>query len=399
MERPRSQQRRILTALLGKSAPATPCCVIAHGAPSTGKSTCIETFLKDDNLSYSWVNCDECATSRILLQRAIKQILPADESGLYLQCENIDILCSLVKDEFRRRNSSERHVLVLNKFDQMPEYHTQLDLLATIPRFSELEMPPQFSVIVVLQQSEPKPLLANLQTPRIFFPRFTKEEVLQVLEDCDLEPKNSFRSTFFTVLLQAVEPIMGTDASRILRAAHRIWPEFYTEERNATNQFNYKRYLFGTEYLVDTLPPTPPSIATNIDRIPSLCLIAAYLSSYNNPRYDMRCFSLAKSLRSNRRETRPKKAAVISPRSLQPPVFEMERMLAILHSIMPNPFEVYMQREVSTAIATLLAQNLITVNQGDVIDSRAKWRIKAPWSYIQLVANDINFPILDYIAE
>ena len=113
----------------------------------------------------------------------------------------------------------------------------------------------------------------------------------------------------------------------------------------------------------------------------------------------MRYFSLAKTMRNKRRETRPKKSATIPARSLAPPAFEMERFLAIFHAIHPDAFTFQPTNQVGREIATLTAQNLIVKTQQDPLDSRTKWKINVPWSYVQRLATEIGFNIEDYLVE
>lgn len=403
---PRANQTRILNAFL--SPDVTPPCIILHGASSTGKSTCLRDFLLNENVPFSWVNCDECATSRLLLQKSLKQIFTNINSTRSSSCENFDIYFALLSEELKKHNKltssnskTPKQVLVLDNFSDFEQF-SQPMILSSFARMAEFDVPANFVVCIIIEQSEPKSLMYNLHIPRIFFPRYSRAEVLMVLKTLELVPNapTLFRNDFFNVLVQAVEPIMGTNLDQIIRACYNIWPRFYLPDSHdsVAKRFGQVKHLFSPASFSDSLQP-PKSIELSHDYIHSVCLIGAYLASYNSPRYDMRCFSLAKSVRNKRRETHPKKVAKIPARSLPPPLFEMERLLAIIHAILPDPYSQAVQRYVGTAIASLQSQRLLAASGADFLDSRTKWRVTAPFSYVQLVANAINFPIHEYIAD
>ncbi|ANB11164.1 origin recognition complex subunit 5 [Sugiyamaella lignohabitans] len=134
-------------------------------------------------------------------------------------------------------------------------------------------------------------------------------------------------------------------------------------------------------------------------------LCAAYLASYNPPRYDVRFFSKAKDARAKRRDTGRRKSLKINPRSLAAPAFDLERMLAILHSIIPTDEEEKNVRagshiDIGVQIATLTTLKLIIrTSNSDPLDSRTRWKVNASWTLVKRLADDINFPIEEFLLE
>jgi len=406
----REQQTKALKDILTEDT--WPSAVSLHGAPGTGKTTILKKYLTEASFTSSWVQCDQCMTARILLQRALRNIFLTTKTGTTEDavCENIDIFVTLVNQKFKTAQYDKRHVLVLDRIDRLPEYRATLDLFSCFSRIRELA--PDLTNLVVIfisSTAEPQALIANATVPRIWFPRYTKEEALILLkhsedETCPGNQSPQFKDEFVELVFNALFPNTGTEISQLKRFAQKIWPSFIADTNSAVDSvakiYVRKAYLFSAERITDKLdvPPEAEQLL-RVSPISSYLLCAAYLASYNSPRYDMRYFSLAKTMRNKRRETRPKKSATIPARSLAPPAFEMERFLAIFHAIHPDAFTFQPTNQVGREIATLTAQNLIVKTQQDPLDSRTKWKINVPWSYVQRLATEIGFNIEDYLVE
>lgn len=152
-------------------------------------------------------------------------------------------------------------------------------------------------------------------------------------------------------------------------------------------------------------------------------LCAAYLASYNPPRFDIRFFSRAKEARAKRRDTGRRKVLQINPRMLAAPAFDLERMLAILHAIAPSggggsttegskdrvhidpPYSdenggFPSNIDLGVQIATLTTLRLIIcLNPADPLDSKTRWKINANWTIIKRVADEISLPIEEFLIE
>lgn len=414
----RASQAELLGKLLGDSISVHPSALAVHGPHGTGKTTTVHDFLTSQpGLSFSWVQCNQCLTARILLQRALRRIFEATQCASVEDavCENVDIFLSILKDKFIQSKYTQQHVLVLDRLDELPDYRAMSDLFTCLSRVPELTGGLlNFCVIFIFSTAEPRALLTNHSIPRLWFPRFTSQETLRIMlasmgEIC-IENKNvsdHFRSEFMELVMKALSPSTGTDVVHLKRTARKIWPEFVqgvSEKDSVAKVYLQKSHLFRPEQLVNRLGDRSTSggaEARALEVTPLSCylLCAAYLASYNSPRYDMRYFSLAKTMRNKRRETKPKKSVAIPVRSLAPPAFEMERLLAIYHAIHPMSFEFQPSVSVGRELATLEAQNLITKSANDPLDSRTKWKINVPWSYVQRVAEQIGFSIEDYLVE
>lgn len=64
--------RKPQTALLDALLSARPPALLAYGPTASGKSTLLRKILDTSGAVYAWVDCDQCNTTRIMLQRAIR---------------------------------------------------------------------------------------------------------------------------------------------------------------------------------------------------------------------------------------------------------------------------------------------------------------------------------------
>lgn len=417
----RALQTELLAKYLGSDNDgimAHPSAIAVHGPRGTGKTTTVRNFLTSQpSLTFSWVQCEQCLTTRVLLQRALRKIFDATQcaSAEDANCENINVFLSIIRENFMLSQKNQQHVLVLDRLDELPDYRATTDLFACLSRIPELiGGDSNFCVIFIYSTAESRGLLTNLAVPRVWFPRFSAEEALQILlasmRDICVENTtlhDSFRVEFIELVMKALGPRAGSDVASLKRTARKIWPEFsegVSKEDSIARIYIQKAHLFSPDQLVDRLGDRSTgggvgARALEVTPLSCYLLCAAYLASYNHPRYDMPCFSLAKTMRSRRREVKPKKSLVIPERSLAPPAFEIERLMAIYHAIHPMSYE--FQPSVSTGRewATLEAQNLVVKTANDPLSSRTKWKINVPWSYVQRVAEQIEFNIEDYLVE
>ncbi|KAI5800339.1 origin recognition complex subunit 5 C-terminus-domain-containing protein [Peziza echinospora] len=227
----RKVQTQQLCALLDPSLPSPPA-VIVYGLEATGKSLLTRSILEklsgaeegdeeaeaedededededdddddgDDSeegiggsLTYSWVACNECITSRHLTERIAstvrERVLGGGEeqetSGdpiWNMRAENSNTLAVVLGKVFEcdRRNRAEadervgKHILVLDRIDRQREL-TPL-LLAGLARLGETHK--RLTVIFILSAPSPRHLsLPSL--PHIHFPPYTKDEIITIL--------------------------------------------------------------------------------------------------------------------------------------------------------------------------------------------------------------------------
>lgn len=116
-----------------------PPAMVLHGPSGTGKSSLLRNFFDIGHMKYSVVSCDQCTTTRIMLQRAIRVVKkdsgqkdPMDEDkslqtdlvgqqvGFDVVAENFSAFYATLSSFFKRTNYNDTHVLVLDRIDQLP---------------------------------------------------------------------------------------------------------------------------------------------------------------------------------------------------------------------------------------------------------------------------------------
>lgn len=414
-----------------ESSPA----ILVHGPRSTGKSTLLREFLSRSTTTHSIVSCRQCATARILLQRIIRSVKQDISEPSKNHSESLDVaehftgFCSSINSYFKENDYAHKtHVLVLDNFDELDDPH-QSDLYSCFARLSEISEIQNLVVIFVINSLEPRPLITT-SIPHIFFPGYTKDELISIMARKPLrrlspeyltmkDPKksiedyqNGFWRQYCSLVVDSLSDYTGADLRLVSQAALKLWPKFVKPITNGSLQstdfvrlYRESSGLFSSEFaVIDSLVDSEeaPEFIYELPAHSKFILCAAYLASYNPPNYDIRFFSKMKEVRAKRRDTSRRKKLKIDPRSLEAPSFDLERMLAILHSISSDwkSGSIVTNVDVGVQIATLTALKLILrTSSNDPLDSRTRWKINTNWSIIQQMANDINLPITDYLME
>lgn len=392
------------TALFGTIlASPLPTALGVHGPPSSGKSLTLSRYLESEGLSFSLVRCDQCSTTRILLQRALRSILLQTETGGVDEAvaENVEAFSNVLSAAFSAKQFFSPHILILDRIDRLPD--SSVEIFSCLSRLPEFYGITNLTTVFVYSTPESKQLISS-PVPHVYFPAYTLEETISIVGSMSpptLLPfdgdSNSYWREFVRVAVLALNPYTGTDILLVKRTCQRLWPQFIENAvPNFNKQYLTKQKLFQSEDFIKQLDSSKDD---GLCAVQKYLLIAAYLASYNDSRYDVRFFSRAKEAHAKRRDTKPRVLVQIPARSLAPPTFEFERWLAIFHALIPDPASFVPSIEVGMHISTLTAQNMVVLSQEDPLDSRTKWRINTSWGFIESIAKDVNLYIEDYILE
>lgn len=429
-----------------------------HGATSTGKTTLVRRFFEESRKRFSWVDCDQCVTIRILLQRALRAIKRDTQQALDLEIpqtstssfdvvtENLTAFYTAL-DDFQKSAGCDEdaHFLVLDRLDQMPD--NPVDLITCLVRLAEISPVKNICPIFIISSLEPRALVTT-HIPHIRFPSYTNDETLKILTEtesgrslCHLpdsvltsgEPdvqRARFWNHYCQILISTLSSYAGSDLYLIKTTAKRLWPTYIEPVLNGTFEitntialYRYNEALFTSETavsdkLISAVPTTSrpssrPSSSALANELPlqsKYIICAAYLASYNPARFDIRFFSRAKEARAKRRDTGRRKALKVNPRLLAAPAFDLERMLAILHAIAPStksqtytddPDKAFPSNiDIGVQIATLTTLKLIVrTSSTDPLDSRTRWKINASWALVKKLADDIGLEINGFLME
>ncbi|KAF2840433.1 hypothetical protein M501DRAFT_931393 [Patellaria atrata CBS 101060] len=431
---------RQLAALYAPSLPS-PSTLVVHGLQATGKSSILKDFLTARRISHAIVNSGECITGRHLLERTVSASLDAIEDtvdqridrSLYSRCQNISALAVHLQ---RLLESCDNFVLVFDGIDKQRE--APPTLLAALARFGEII--PSLSVVLIVTYPRPR-FLHAAGVPHIHFTPYTRDQTIQILAKSPPEiflvpPSPSMEYTddlaaednhwVWVRFLAAVWDSSGKGAARDLASfkavAENLWDPFIQPVRDGTfgtRDFSRlivsRRALLQSEdALVDSVIPkatgdtarTVKTVSHDLSYYSKYILCAAYLASYNPPRQDQLYFMKSTDKRRRKRggataarKNTPKNRKI--PRHLlHPSPFPLDRLLAILHAILPHPLP--HTADIDTQIATLASLRLLLrAGSGggvDVLDAASRWRVNVSWEYVATVGRGLGFEVEEYLA-
>ncbi|KAK5139605.1 hypothetical protein LTR04_003454, partial [Oleoguttula sp. CCFEE 6159] len=441
-----------------------PPSLVVHGLEATGKSSIVKSCLRSSGLLHAIVNSRESITARHLLERTVASCLKALKAASdpdinvspYGYCESISALAVHLQ---RLLQAHGKFVLVFDGIDRQRE--APPTLLPALARFGEVI--PNLIVIFIstlpLTRHLHKP-----GVPHIAFPPYSRDQSIHILcrtpPPIFLEPPSPSLSytqkeadedaawvwsRFLAVIWDSLAKGAARDLVSFKDVAEKLWRPFVApivDGSYGTRDFSRlmvkNRTLFQSEnVLIDSIIPETTGDSANgalngtyyhylngeckgmkliqttavthdLPYYSQYILCAAYLASYNPPRLDSLHF-LKSTTRKRRKKGggtalsgagRPAKHRKIPRHLLSPSPFPLDRLLAILHAILPHSF--VPTADVYTQIATLASLRLL-VRTGtvgaDVLDAGVKWKVNFGWDYAMGVARSVGCDIRDYLAE
>lgn len=439
----REHQLRQIHALLSSKVICATTLVI-HGCHATGKSGIVNSYLEASDLSHAIVQCQECVTGRHLLERTVAAVHsalhPEDPNGSPYdsRCESLSALAVHLE---RLLQSQERFVLVLDGIDRQRD--APPTLLQALARLGEYV--PSLTTILLVQHPSPT-FLQRPGVPHIFFPPYTRDGSITIVSqnspDIFLEPPQAEldyddethaedKAWLWPRFCAAVWDSLAQNAARDLVAfrelCHKLWRPFVAPiikgdfgTRDFSRLVVAQRRLFQDEsVLLDSI--IAPSEAgaglapkeKQVHDLPyyaKFTLLAAYLASFNPARMDAIHFMKATERKrrkkgggTSRSGGRTSQMRKIPRHLLAASAFTLDRLLSILHAILPHDLRAGI--DVYTQIATLTSLKLLIrgggVGGSDPLEAGGKMRVggQLSWEYAQAVARSIDFDLLDYAAE
>ena len=132
-------------------------------------------------------------------------------------------------------------------------------------------------------------------------------------------------------------------------------------------------------------------------------LIAAYLASYNPPRFDVRYFAKSAEERKKKKGGGTRKGRVdklggkMRQQLLGPKTFPVERMLAIFYSILEDSLEDTIDIQLQITSLTTL-RLLVRATNMDRLDG-AKYKCNVNFDFIRSIAKSVRFEIEHYLYD
>lgn len=460
----RDYQLKTLSAFLHRDPTITPSNLVMQGQSSTGKTHTLKKFFDaNDDLINAWLEPIELVTWKPLMQavfrkvqNGLKSIFPKISLQEHdpLDVEEPYLLVKLLHNLFSQYDGYKEKLsffLICDGFDQLNDLDAALfrkfiKLHELLPTNSSI----QLKFIYTIQDMSFVEKYSSHCLPLIVFPRYTTNEITEILiatraeelvmsdalrervireeiTECTDEEFMAVAVNFIRLIVQAFHSYTGNNISALNDLIDFKWGSYVgniTKEnifdplalyRAASSAFASTGDTFSPEE-PDTLESTTESSqAYELSDISKYLLIAAYICSYSEPRFDSSVFSMKSHIKTGRSSYGRRKKIETNPRYLQPSIFPLERLLAIFQAIFPverkaesgslaflkeEPL-IKANVEVFQNLAELHTLKLISTTVGrniDFLNYKIKWKVNVPWEIINEVGKSINFDVGQYFA-
>ncbi|KAK6204771.1 origin recognition complex subunit 5 C-terminus-domain-containing protein [Scheffersomyces amazonensis] len=354
-------------------------------------------------------------------------------------------------------NYTDHHVLVLDRFDQCME--STNDLFIAFLRLREISKLDNLSIIFIISTDIPKEIVTST-IPTIYFKPYTEIQITEILqssqsclfgiEEIDNNPSSyEFWKQYAKIVVDLFFSYTGSDLNLLMDIIIKIWDKFIEpviEGKYNVNEF-VKVYRQGSELFTNenvinnslireysTLQEEKPTTNGNVEDLPihsKFILIASYLASFVEQKDDLHKFSKVKAVKYKKRvfSHKPNTKNDIDSRLLSPGFFDLERMFAILSVIYRNTApslnqqtEINLENDVAqieekkdierakftlsrntdlySQVATLFSLGLISKSAAsDILGARVRWKCNISWQTAEALCKEVDFPILDYLAD
>lgn len=429
----RDEQLSLLSAFIRNGDYSTPKSSLIYGSPATGKSHTVKQYLEQSNIKYSWIQCDECVSFRMLLKRILRAIqidsgiIPLEEVSVEFDSTvTFDNFIAAIQDFVTTENYETLHYIVLDRADRFQEEGE--DLFAKFVKMHEISRVMNFSIIFITS-TQPRRLI-TAAIPTIFFENYDNEQITKILgsqPECGFskhlqisaDETQRFWRNYVAIIVESYFPYT-TNISVLRRIAVKLWKTFTKDIENGnlgTHDFLtlYRQnvnllssnYAFETSLEKETTNNDNPEVQEMNSSFPvfsKYIILAGYLASFNDPKYDWVFFSRLKDFHKKKQHFRTSKytATKLNSRLLEPSPFELERLLAITHAIytLENAKPLPSNLDLFSQIANLSSLKIILKSHNtDFISAKTKWKINVNFPYVKSLADDLNFPIENYLAE
>lgn len=298
-------------------------------------------------------------------------------------------------------------------------------------------------MVLIVRYPSPR-FLHQAGVPYIHFPSYTRNQSIHILSqkppdifqepppaelEYDEEVHEEDKGWLWPRFCAAVWDSLGQNAARDLVAfrevCHKLWRPFVAPivkgdfgTRDFSRLVVAQRRLFQDEgILLDSIIPSRTN-QTDVtkkreEQLPYYTrwlLVAAYLASYNPVKLDALYFMKSKEHKRRKKGGgtarsggRPSQTRKVSRQLLAPSAFTLDRLLAILHAILPHDFRSTI--DIYAQIATLSSLRFLVrgggIGSSDPLEPGGKWRIGpvVTWESVQAIARSLKFDVVDYVAE
>ncbi|XP_068962896.1 origin recognition complex subunit 5 isoform X1 [Petaurus breviceps papuanus] len=434
----RESQVSSLLALFGERHHFSFPSIFIYGHTASGKTYVMETLLKTSELPHVIVNCVECFSSRILLEHILNQLnrlsSSEDECASYITCDSFNDFVRLFKKVTQDQGVDDQTVyIVLDKAEYLREMEANL-----LPAFLRLqELTDRNVTVIFLSQivwEKFRPNTGCFEPFILYFPDYSIGHLQKILShDHPPEYSADFYAAYINILLgvfytvcrdlkelrhlaalnfsKYCEPVVKGEANE--RDTRKLWRNIEPHLKKAMHTV-YLREISSSQWEklqqddteMGQLKGLSAHAHVELPYYSKFILIAAYLASYNPTRTDKRFFLKAvvqKSKSSSQHHGKMKKASFMkkhektSNHLLGPKPFPLDRLLAILYSIVDS--RVAPTANIFSQITSLVTLQLLTlVGHDDQLDG-PKYKCTVSLDFVRAIARTVNFDIIKYLYD
>ncbi|CCH42152.1 Origin recognition complex subunit 5 [Wickerhamomyces ciferrii] len=454
----RDEQLDLLLAFIRPTTLESFSSLLIYGNPSTGKSYTTKKYMEHAQINNIWIQCDDCVSIKVILKRILQkvQLLVTEDLGDDFIINRNDTLTfdnflSTLSEIFTVGVVKGHHYIVLDRADELMD--DEADLFRQFTRLSEVSRIPNLSVIFITS-IKPREII-TFGLPMIYFENYDNEQISRILSAdpiCKFSDElginefelRSFWSNYINIIVESFFPYT-TNLNVLKRISIKLWDKFTKEIENGnlkTNEFlalyRANLSLLSSDYAFESelkdeneeeqeedenenetekkedeendkdedrkSPKQNDNNESGFSITTKYLIIAGYLASFNDSKYDWVFFSKLKGFHKKKQIFRSSKnsSMKLSSRLLEPSSFELERLLAITHALykLENSKPLISNLDLSTQISNLSTLKiLIKSKNNDFINPKTKWKINVNFQYVKNLSDELNFPLENYLAE
>lgn len=268
-------------------------------------------------------------------------------------------------------------------------------------RFSEYT---REDTLAILQLGFTPTKLGNVELDNELYTGFLEVIYSIFCHNCkDINELRYFASLLFPVYIQPLKDgkVLPSEKAKLFKHAQPYFSEatekLYLREISSAEWSRETKDLDGARHM------SGRSADVELPYYTRFLLIAAYLASYNPPRFDVRYFAKTTNEHNKKkrgggaRKTVDKTGGKMRQQLLGPKAFPVERMLAIFYSILDDTLEDTIDIQLQITSLTTL-RLLVRTTAMDRLDG-AKYKCNVNFEFIRTVAKSVRFEVDKYLYD
>lgn len=412
-----------LYSLIGTANEPMPHSIFINGQMATGKSLIVQSLLDHLKYNVSYINCMEHLGSKHMYNYILSDLTMSikEVSSDILSKHNCDNMVDFIYALKRIPCNNERPIiLVFDKFHRMRDFDVNfMPAISRLRELSGINLCTIFISEISLTRFHTK--IGMLESIKIYFPQYTKEELTQLLlldkpTKCDAQFYKNYLNLFLSVYFRFcrdlnelrhmakinfakyVEPVESKQIEPDNTAA--LW-------RNISATFKSNLEVIYLRVSTDDLSQSGYQISREIESTTKLVLsfelpfyakymlIAAYLASHNSPKHDQ-CIFMKRS-NKKKKKIRSNKSTVTTNLQNKPRVFTITRLLAIFCAILNEKVDI--NANLLAQISTMCQLGLLIVSGDNILYlDEPKYKCSASRDFVTVVAKTVGFDMKNYLS-